>query len=488
MIGKWARWTLVALAASLVAVTAHAKPMQDKHPTMRVEVQAQKPGQEPAVRVWANGKEVQPGQPLPAGAQAQISLHTIVDPAAPGDKQVRTAASSSRRSVRVEVRADRPGQEPKVRMWVDGKEVEPGEVAARSGKGPVHFYAFSHPGPKGDDRPDKDRGVLGVMIAPLDDETAERARVKAGAVVQGTTPDSAAEKAGLREGDVITRVDDRKIQSPQELAEYIGDRRPGDRVRLEWSRNGRRMDETVILGRHEGSGIETIERGKKERKEEERPAKEKQPAKEDRPEKKEPAEGFLGVMVQPVTDELREFAGTDKGALINNLPDDSPAAKAGLQPGDVITRVDDREVGEPGDLVDAVREHKPGDRVHIVYYRKGERREAKVTLGKRPGEGPPGRKEGMPLFDLPRDLFGNLPQLRKYLEQLQPNLEEWAKRWREQQRKTPLKPTPVPKLVKPKPEHEPYDVGKDMGRILERLDRIERRLDQVEKRLERRER
>ena len=400
MRGKWACWTVVALAASLLAVPAQAKETEAKQIEMRVDVRARKPGEEPAVRMWVNGKEVEPG-----------------------------------------------------------KNVGPG---------------------------DKGRGALGVMIAPLDDATAERADVKAGAVIQGTTPGSAAEKAGLREGDVITRVDGKRIESPQQLAEYIGDRRPGDRVRLEWSRDGRRMSEAVILGRYEGSRIEAVEREAEGREEKEAP-----------PTKDEPREGFLGVMVSPLTDDIREFAGTDSGVLINSLTDESPAAKAGLQAGDVITHVDDREVGQPGDLVEAMRERKVGDRVHVVYFRKGERREARVRLGERPGERPR-RKEGTPLFDLPGDLFGNMPELQKYFEQLRPNLEEWAKRFREQQGKLRpdmpgpapqfAKPTPAPKIARPKPEREPYDVGKDMGRILERLERIERRLDEMEKRLGRRER
>ena len=331
----------------------------------------------------------------------------------------------------------------------------------------------------------KDRGVLGVMIAHLDDETARKADVKAGAVVQSTVPGSAARKAGLREGDVITSVDGKRVESPRGLADYMADRRPGDRVRLEWSRDGRRMRETVILGRDkEEQRRSTVQR--KERPDE--------PPKEPPPPKDAPKEAFLGVMAAPLTDEVREIAGTDKGVLINSLTDGSPAAKGGLQPGDVIVRIDDRHVHSPAELVDAVGRHKPGDRVHVVYYRMGKRRETQVTLGGRPREGKL-KKEAMPFFDLPRDLFGDMPQLRKYLEQLQPNLEEWTKRWREQQGKPPP-PVPAPKLrpgmrpdcEKPKPERQPYDVGKDMGRILERLERIERRLDDLERRLQRRER
>jgi len=325
----------------------------------------------------------------------------------------------------------------------------------------------------------KDRGVLGVMIAHLDDETARKAHVKAGAVVKRAMPGSAAEIAGLREGDVITSVDGKRVKSPRGLVDYIADRRPGDRLRLEWSRDGRRMRETVILGRD---------------KEEQRRSKVQRKERPDEPPKDASKRAFLGVMAAPLTDEVRDIAGTDNGVLINSLTDGSPAAKGGLQPGDVVVRIDDRRVHSPGELVDAVDRHKPGDRVHVVYYRMGKRRKTKVTLGRRPRKGKL-KKEAMPLFDLPRDLFGDMPQLRKYLEELRPNLEEWAKRWRERQAKPhpqapapKLRPGTRPDLEKPKPERQPYDVGKDMGRILERLERLERRLDEMEKRLRHRDR
>ncbi len=429
MKGQWARWTVMALAASLLAAAAQANETKVQRAETRVEVRAQKPGEEPQVRIWVNGKEVEPGKAIDLGGKGRV--------------QVQASARSGRKT--------------------DERREEA--------------------------RPDKDRGVLGVMIAPLDDATAEKADVKAGAVVQGTTPGSAARKAGLREGDVITAVDGKRVESPRGLADHMADRRPGDRVRLEWSRDGRRMRETVILGTgEEGPRPETVH---PKQRTEQRP-------KEPRPAKDQPGgEAFLGVMAAPLTDEVREIAGTDKGVLINSLTDGSPAAKGGLQPGDVIVHIDDRQVHSPGELVEAVGRHKPGDRIHVVYYRMGKRRETQVALGRRPGEGKL-KKEAMPLFDLPGDLFGDMPQLRKYFEQLQPDLEEWAKRFRDQQgRPRPhgpgpapqfAKPTPAPKIAKPKPEREPYDVGKDMGRILERLERIERRLDEMEKRLQRRDR
>ncbi|HUU11338.1 MAG TPA: PDZ domain-containing protein [Phycisphaerae bacterium] len=368
--------------------------------------------------------------------------------------------------MRIEVRVQKPGEEAAVRTWVNGKEVDPGGV--------VQIAERDNPG-----RRDDDRAVLGVMIQPLTDEAADRAKVDHGAVVAGTTPGSAAEKAGLREGDVIISADGKPVDGPEQLVEFIGNRRPGDNVRLAWSRGGERMKGVVILG---GQGGDRKPEPPDADRDRPKPPRDEPRPDEPRPDKDQPrARAFLGVSAAPLTDDIREISGARTGTLINSLPDGSPADKAGLKPGDVITRIDDREIGGPGDLIDAMRDRKPGERVRVEYFRMGKQRETKVTLGEWP-DGEPEKKGPGPLLDLPGELFGDMPQLRDYLKKLQPNMEEWAKR---------LQPVPGKPGVGPRdraPAAEAYDVGKDLGRILERLERIERRLDELEGRIERRDR
>lgn len=77
-------------------------------------------------------------------------------------------------------------------------------------------------------------------------------------------------------------------------------------------------------------------------------------------------------------------AKTDNGVVINNILDGSSAQKAGLQKGDVITKVDDKEINNPEDLRNAIQAYKPGDKVDISYLREGKKRSTKVELGKAP--------------------------------------------------------------------------------------------------------
>ncbi|HEU5051960.1 MAG TPA: PDZ domain-containing protein [Hanamia sp.] len=77
-------------------------------------------------------------------------------------------------------------------------------------------------------------------------------------------------------------------------------------------------------------------------------------------------------------------AKTDKGVVINNILDGSSAQEAGLQKGDVIAKVDEKDINTPEDLRNAIQAHKPGDKVQISVLRNGKKKEIKVELGKEP--------------------------------------------------------------------------------------------------------
>ena len=124
--------------------------------------------------------------------------------------------------------------------------------------------------------------------------------------------------------------------------------------------------------------------------------------------KGEVAYAFLGVETVPIYPQLRERFDlpVDKGAWLQDVVDDGPAAAAGLRGGgdgettfqvrryrsggDVITRIADRPVDDPDDLSLAVSLLDPGSTITVVAWRGGERREIEVKLGKRPLQRLPG--------------------------------------------------------------------------------------------------
>ncbi|MFT4795424.1 MAG: serine protease Do [Paracoccaceae bacterium] len=93
--------------------------------------------------------------------------------------------------------------------------------------------------------------------------------------------------------------------------------------------------------------------------------------------------GWLGVQIQAVTDELADGLGLDKaaGALVSGVVEDGPAAKGGLEVGDVIVTFDGKAVEEMRDLPRMVAEAEVGGAVRVVVWRKGESRTLKVELG-----------------------------------------------------------------------------------------------------------
>lgn len=93
--------------------------------------------------------------------------------------------------------------------------------------------------------------------------------------------------------------------------------------------------------------------------------------------------GWLGVMIQDVNRDLAESFGLDKpaGALVARVMEDSPAAAAGVEPGDVILEFDGKSIDRSGDLPHVVGRARPGSEVDVVVMRDGRRQSLEVSIG-----------------------------------------------------------------------------------------------------------
>jgi serine protease Do len=94
--------------------------------------------------------------------------------------------------------------------------------------------------------------------------------------------------------------------------------------------------------------------------------------------------GWLGVRIQQVTDEIAESLNIRpaRGALIAGVEDKGPAKPAGIEPGDVVIKFDDKDIKEPKDLSRVVADTAVGKEVNVVIIRKGQEETHKVTLGR----------------------------------------------------------------------------------------------------------
>ncbi len=98
--------------------------------------------------------------------------------------------------------------------------------------------------------------------------------------------------------------------------------------------------------------------------------------------------GRLGVTIQDVNQSLAESFGLKQpgGALVSAVENDTPAAKAGLQPGDVILKLNGKDIGRSADLPPQVADLRPGSEARLEIWRKGQRKQISVTIGELPGE------------------------------------------------------------------------------------------------------
>ena len=259
-------------------------------------------------------------------------------------------------------------------------------------------------------------GWLGVRVDDVDAETARELGLgePRGALVEGVEEDSPAVEAGLAEGDVIVAFDGDAVRSVAELVRLVRETPSGREVALEVMRDGERRRLTATVGDrpHRGFRVRLApgdledfevrmerlgEELSEERMEEIRARIEDA---RERMEELEIGDGEggvhvfrfrgrprLGVRLQPLPDQLAEYfgVGDEGGALVASVREGSPAAGAGLRAGDVVVRFGSDPVGDPGDLVAAVREAETGA-VEVTVVRRGERRTLTVELPEQDAE------------------------------------------------------------------------------------------------------
>ncbi len=191
------------------------------------------------------------------------------------------------------------------------------------------------------------RAWLGVYIQDLTPEMAEKFGLSEakGALVADVSKGSPAEKAGLRRGDIILKVDERETPTVSDLQREIRSRRPGDRVRLEIWRDGKSMILEATLGELRESGISVPEVQQVD----------------------------LGFEVAEITPDLveRYSLRTSRGVVITSVQAGGPADEAGLRPGDVILEVNRREITSLADWEDVLAQIRPGDTVLLLVDRGG---------------------------------------------------------------------------------------------------------------------
>jgi serine protease Do len=190
------------------------------------------------------------------------------------------------------------------------------------------------------------RGWLGVHIQTIDEALAESMDLEEeeGALVSSVEPGSPADRAGLHVGDVILTFADRQVEDARALPRMVGNTDKGDKVAVTIWRDGKRKSLQVTLGSLPTE--ETVATAESEEADDGTPK--------------------LGVTLSALSKEAKEhynLSDDEVGVLIIDVARHSPAAKVGLQRGDIITRIGQTEVTKPDQVAievtrAAAEEHK----------------------------------------------------------------------------------------------------------------------------------
>jgi len=200
------------------------------------------------------------------------------------------------------------------------------------------------------------RGWLGVQIQPLTDDIAESLGLTEthGALVAGVEPDSPAALGGVKPGDVIVRLNGEKLEDFKDLPKLVADVSAGSESTLQVKRQGEILDIEVEIGNMPDDDVKVA-------------------LADDTDTPK------LGVYLSELTPEARQRyrIGKDtEGVLVAGVQQGSPAAKAGIEAGQVINMVGQETVQSPQDVISRVQqaaaEQKPS--VLLMLEHKGVQR------------------------------------------------------------------------------------------------------------------
>lgn len=184
------------------------------------------------------------------------------------------------------------------------------------------------------------RGWLGVTVASVDSYIAKEKdlQVNEGAYVTGFAEKSSAKEAGMKEGDVVVRIDQAPIKTSTALIEYIGRHRPGDKVNMVVNRAGKEVTVPVILKNREGKTGTIM------------------------PEEKD-AVSILGVQLENVDGKVLKKLDIDHGIRVKELGNGKIARYTEMREGFIVTKVNDEPVASVKEFTEVIKKKKQGDLV-----------------------------------------------------------------------------------------------------------------------------
>ncbi len=194
-------------------------------------------------------------------------------------------------------------------------------------------------------------------------------KVNEGAKITDITNESGAEKAGLKEDDIITKVDDKKIEDPDDLTKAIRAHKPGDKVNITYLRDKKEQKVTAELGTLKGAGFNALTKIPNMDWDVSPKTRSMSPGQyfafgDNRPR--------LGLSVQDAED--------GKGVKVIDVDGEGNAKKAGVKEDDVIVSINDKEVNSADEVAKIVRENKEKASMMLKIKRDGKTQNIEVKM------------------------------------------------------------------------------------------------------------
>lgn len=201
---------------------------------------------------------------------------------------------------------------------------------------------------------------IGVQVRDVSAEEGQRAKLSPaeGAYVTQVEDGGPAQKAGIQNGDVIVEFDGERVRSARQLSRLVRESADDRRVKTTIVRDGSRRTVELIPSserdRFEMPDLSRLDRQMRD-------LAQRFEFRYDGPGGRgfggwyDGSRGRLGVSLLKLSDQLASYFGVKAGALVTSVEADSPAGRAGLEAGDVITSINSRAVSDPSDVLDEVR-------------------------------------------------------------------------------------------------------------------------------------
>jgi S1-C subfamily serine protease len=192
---------------------------------------------------------------------------------------------------------------------------------------------------------------LGIIVSEINPHLQKTLKIESGVMVEEVLQDSPAEKAGVQEGDIILKVGNEPVRDQSDVREQLKSMGDDQEVELQILRDGEPLTLQV------------------------------------KPEEKDPQDfnirfgrNFIGVNLQELDTDLAGYFKVDPnaGVLVTSVESDSPASKAGIRSGDILTHFNGKKIHSPEEVREEINSLQEGETAEITLVRQGN--EQKITM------------------------------------------------------------------------------------------------------------